>query len=92
MRQRSIISARVASLIAIMVRPCNTNAEAAEKAMQTALASIRDGTYKNMSHAVKELGVPKATLHRRLNGGKSRTEVQEKHQLLTKHEEAVLAK
>jgi len=75
-----------------MVRSRNAKAEAVDKAMEIALAGIRDGTYKSVNDAVKELGISKATLHRRLNGGKSRSKAQEKHQLLTKQEENALAK
>ena len=69
-------------------------AKAAERDRGTeiALAGIADGTYMSVDHAVKALpGVSKTTLHRRLKGGKSRTEAQEKRLLLTKHEEKALA-
>jgi hypothetical protein len=75
-----------------MVGSLSTKTEAANKVTEIAIAGIKDGTYASVNHAVKELGVSKATLHRRLKGGKSRSEAQEKHQLLTKHEETALAK
>jgi DNA invertase Pin-like site-specific DNA recombinase len=62
-----------------MVCSRNAKAEAADKAMEIALAGIRNGTYKSVNDAVKELRVSKATLHQRLNRGKSRSEAQEKH-------------
>ena len=74
-----------------MVRPHNEKAEEAEKKMQTAIAGMKDGTYKSVDHAVKELGVSKTTLHHRLKGGKSRSEGQETNQLLTRQEEKALA-
>ena len=74
-----------------MVGSLSTKAADANKAIEVAIAGIKDGTYASVKHPVKELGVSKATLHRRLKGGKSRSEAQEKHQLLTKHEETALA-
>jgi predicted site-specific integrase-resolvase len=74
-----------------MVRPYNEKAEEAEKAMQRAIAGVKDRTYRSIDQAVKELGVSKATLHRRLKGGKSKSETQEKNQLLTAQEEKALA-
>ena len=61
----------------VMVCPINVKAEEAEKVIQKAIAGIKDGTYWSIDHAAKELGVSKATLHRRLKGGKSRSEVKE---------------
>jgi len=75
-----------------MVRPQNTNAEASNNTVEKAIIGIKDGTYASVNQAAKELKVSKATLYRRLKGGKSRSEAQEKHQLLTKNEESVLAK
>ena len=44
-----------------------------------------------LDHAAKELGVSKATLHRRLNGGKSRSDAKEPAQQLTPQEEKAMA-
>src|SRR5271154_1967767 len=74
-----------------MVRPINVKAEEREKAIQKAIACVKDGTYKSIDQAAKELGVSKATLHRRLKGGKSRSEGKEKQQRLTPQEKAVAA-
>jgi len=60
-----------------MVRPINVKAEEAEEKIQTALAGIKDGTYTSAYQAAKELGVSRATLDRRLKGGKSRTKAKE---------------
>jgi hypothetical protein len=45
---------------------------------EIAIAGIKDGTYVSVNHAVKELGVSKATFASALKGGKSRSEAQEK--------------
>ena len=74
-----------------MVRRINIKAKEAEKAMQRAIIGVNDGMYRSSHHAAKELGVSKATLHRWLNGGKSRSEAQEANQLLTPQEEKALA-
>jgi hypothetical protein len=63
-----------------------------EKQMQIALAGLRDGTYRNIDHAVAALGVSRTTLHRRVKGGKSRKEAQEWRQVLTKQEEKAPAR
>jgi len=73
-----------------MVCRRNEKAEEAEKKMQIAIAGVKDGTYRSIDHAVKELGVSKTTLTRRLKGGKSRSEGQENNQLLTTQEEKAL--
>jgi len=74
-----------------MVRPINTKAKEQESAVKRAIAGIKDGTYRSINHAHKELGVSKATLSRRLNGGKSRSEGKQNCQLLTPQEEKALA-
>ena len=74
-----------------MVCPINVKAEEAEKAIQKAIAGIKDGIYRSIDYAAKELKVSKATLHRRLNGGKSRSEVKEPAQRLTPQEEKAMA-
>lgn len=74
-----------------MVRPINVKAEEAEKAIQKAIARVKDGTYRSIDHAAKELGVSKATLHRRLKAGKSRSEAKEPAQRLTPQEEKAMA-
>ena len=74
-----------------MVRPINAKAEEAEKAIQKAIAGIKNKTYRSLNQAAQELGVSKGTLHRRLNGEMSRSEAQEKNQLLTAQEEKALA-
>lgn len=74
-----------------MVRSINVKAEEREKAIQKAIAGVKDRTYRNADHAAKELGVSKTTLHRRLKGGKSRVEGKENQQRLTPQEEKALA-
>ena len=74
-----------------MVCHINVKAEEAEKAMQRAIAGVNNGAYRSSHHTAKELGVSKAILHQRLNGGKSRSEAQEVNQLLTPQEEKALA-
>jgi len=63
-----------------MVCSINVKAEEAEEKIQTALAGIKDGTYTSVYQAAKELGVSRATLDRRLKGGKSRTKAKESAQ------------
>ena len=75
----------------VMVRPINAKAEDAEKAIQKSIDGIKDRMYRSLNQAAQELGVSKGTLHRRLNGGMSRSEAQEKNQLLTAQEEKALA-
>jgi hypothetical protein len=74
-----------------MVRPINVKAEEREKAIKIAIVGVKDGTYKSIDQAAKELGVSKATLHRRLKGGKSRSEGKENQLRLTPQEEKALA-
>jgi transcriptional regulator with PAS, ATPase and Fis domain len=57
-----------------MVRPINVKAEEREKAIEKAIAGVKDRTYRSINQAAKELEVSKATLHQRLKGGKSRSE------------------
>jgi len=58
--------------------------------MQLAIAGLADGTYMSVDQAVKALGVPRSTLRRRKNGGKSRREAKEKGRLLKDQEERAL--
>jgi len=74
-----------------MVRRINEKAEEAEKAIQKAITGIKDRTYRSIDHVAKELGVSKATLHRQMNGGKSRGEAKQAAQRLTPQEEKALA-
>jgi hypothetical protein len=73
---------------------CRKNGKAAEheNQVQIALAGLQDGTYKSIDQAVAALGVSKTTLHRRVKGGKSRSEAQEWRQNLTRQEEKALAR
>ena len=59
--------------------------------MQVALDGLRDGTYTSIRLAATALGVSRASLHRRVNGGKSRKEAREPTQLLSQQEEKALA-
>jgi len=91
MRRRSISGTRTYALLTIvMVRSTNVKAEEAEKAIQKAIAGVKDRTYRRIDQAAKELGVSKATLHRRLKGGKSQSEAQAQHQRLTPQEERAI--
>ena len=74
-----------------MVRPINVKAEEREKAIEKAIAGIKDRTYRSIDQAAKELGVSKAILHWQLKGGKSRSEGKENQQQLTPQEEKALA-
>ena len=71
----------------VMVHLINVKAEETEKAIQKAIVGIKNGTYRSIDRAAKELGVSKATLHQRLKGGKSRSEAKEPAQRLTLQEE-----
>jgi hypothetical protein len=59
--------------------------------MQIAIEGIEDGTYMSIRHAAKALVVSRATLARRLKGGKTKQEAREPTQLLTQQEEKALA-
>ena len=74
-----------------MVRRINEKAEDAEKAIQKAIAGIKDRTYRSIDHAAQEVGVSKATLHRRMNAGRSRSEAKQAAQRLTPQEKKALA-
>jgi len=74
-----------------MVRPINVKAEEREKAIEKAIAGVKDRTSQSINQAAKELGVSKATLHRRLKRGKSRSEGKENQQQLTPQQEKALA-
>jgi len=71
---------------------CHKNPEASQQDSQYAIGvtDIQDGTYANVAEASKALGLSQATMARRLNGGKTRTEVREDQQLLTQQEEKAL--
>jgi hypothetical protein len=75
-----------------MARRKNGKAAERERQVQIALAGLQDGTYTSIDQAVTALGVSKTTLHRRVKGGKSRSEAQEWRQNLTKQEEKALAR
>ena len=74
-----------------MVHLINVKTEEREKAMQKAIASVKNKTYNSIDQAAKELGVSKATLNWRLKGEKSRCEGKENQQRLTPQEEKALA-
>ena len=74
-----------------MTRRKNGKMSEREQQVQIALAGLRDGTYMSVDQAVTALGVSKITLHRRMKGGKSRSEAQEWRQALTRQEEKALA-
>jgi len=57
-----------------------------------ALAGLMDGTYPNTHQACKATGASPATVMRRLQGGKTRREVNIHNQYLTPMEESVLVK
>ena len=90
MRRRSISLTRPLLQIIAMTRRKNGKVTERERQVQIALAGLRDGTYMSINQAVAVLGVSKATLHRRMKGGKSRSEAQETRQSLTRQEEKAL--
>src|ERR1700738_3507396 len=55
-----------------------------------AIAGLDDGTYENPNQAVIATGAPRATLFRRLRGGKTRREANIQNQALTPPEEFAL--
>jgi hypothetical protein len=64
-------------------------AETAQK-LANAIAGLSDGTYENPNQAVNATGVPRATLFRHLQGGKTRREANVQNQALTPTEESAL--
>jgi len=58
--------------------------------MKIAVDGVHNGTYISVNHAVKELGVSRTTLCRRLKGGKTWKEARELTQLLIVQEEKAL--
>jgi len=74
-----------------MVRPINVKAEEHEKAIEKAIAGVKDRIYWSINQVAQELGVSKATMHQWLKGGKSRSKGKEKQQQLTLQQEKALA-
>ena len=58
--------------------------------LANALAGLADGTYENPSRASKATGAPLQTIYDRLNGAKSKREINVKNQALTPTEELAL--
>jgi len=56
-----------------MVRPINTKAKECEKAIQKAIAGVKDRIYRSIDQAALEIKVSKI-LHHLLKGVKSRSE------------------
>jgi Tc5 transposase DNA-binding domain len=74
-----------------MVRARSAKAAESEQNIQLALAGLNNGTYSTLGQARRALGVSKATLRRRRDGGKNRAQGKENQQLLTISEEQALA-
>jgi len=62
-----------------------------EKNMAIALMGLRNGRWKSVGKAARDMNVPQESLRRQWKGGMSRVEAREKQQKLTKPEEKVLA-
>src|SRR5579862_6573636 len=54
------------------------------------VAGVRQGKYKSVAEASRQLGVSRTTLTRHLKGGKTRAQARERQQLLTAQEERAL--
>jgi hypothetical protein len=74
-----------------MPRPRSLKAAESEENVLKALAGLRSGQYDNLSKAARETGASKATLLRRLKGGKTRAEAREEQQMLSQAQETALA-
>ena len=62
-----------------------------EEILEDAIKKIQEGEFEGISHAVRETGLSKATLHGRLHEAKPKNKSQEKHQNLMEVEEKELA-
>ena len=73
-----------------MPRARSQKALETEEKTQKALRGLSSGIFKTPYQAAKVIGLSRATLKRRMNGGKSRAEGREAQQLLSKPEEKAL--
>jgi hypothetical protein len=73
-----------------MTQRKSEKASRTEEMIQEALAGLASGVYATPYHAAKVLGLSRATLIRRINGGKTRAEAREPQQKLSKAEEKAL--
>jgi hypothetical protein len=74
-----------------MVRKRSQKATETDAKVQAALHGLSTGKYTTQYKAAKALGLSRATLMRRAQGGTSRAEAQEGKQALTTAEEKALA-
>ena len=73
-----------------MPRAKSQKATESEEKVLKALAGIRSGLYRNAYHAWQKTGASKATVERRLKGGKTHAEAREEQQILSKAQEKAL--
>ena len=75
-----------------MVRRKSLNAAQVDTQLDRAVLGVQSGLYKSSYEAAKQLGLSKATVTRRVNGGLSRSQARQQQQKLTYAEEKVLLK
>lgn len=75
-----------------MVRRKSISAIQRDKLIDQALLDIKSKKYKSAYEAEKTLGLPKSSVTRRVNGGKSRSEARQQQQKLSAVQEKVLLK
>jgi Tc5 transposase DNA-binding domain len=73
-----------------MTKPPSKKAAQTEQGIQKALVERAAGVHKTPYQAASSLGLSRATLGRRIKGGKSRREARESQQTLSKGEEDAL--
>jgi hypothetical protein len=75
-----------------MVRRKSQTAAEIEVRVNEAVLGVQSGLYKSSYEAAKQLGVPKNTVTRRVNGGLSRSQARQQQQKLSCAQENVLLK
>ena len=65
-----------------MVRQKSQTAAQIEARVNKAVLGVQSGLYKSSYEAVKQLGVSKSTVTRRVNGGLSRSQARQQQQKL----------
>ena len=63
-----------------------------ENQIKDAVTGLKSGKYKNLREAENATGIPKSTIHSRMNGWVARRKSQERNQVLSHSEEKELAR
>jgi transposase len=75
-----------------MVRRKSLDASQLDTQVGKAVQGVQSGKYKSSYEAAKQLGLPRNTVTRRVNGGLSRSQARQRQQKLSYAEEKVLLK